>query len=236
LRINPNKLVNMLNQVSIGGLIDPVKLTFGENNVQISQLDATRTLGIIAKIAKTQFGNYQSIGSVLINSEITKRLEKFFKSDETIDLTLSPQMLRASGSMETFEADLPSEEISELQTETINAEVGILLAKPEIRAAFYIDPNEIKTDYGERSKFVFSEKGLVMKIHENVFRYDRRIRALKHDVRDSGEVLLDTKILDKVRTLCKGPMWIVFSEGPVEICYKEVGFQATYIISPLMEE
>lgn len=236
MKVDPNKFVNLLNQVSIGGLIDPVKLTFGENNVQVSQLDATRTLGIMAKIAKTQFGDYQAIGSVLINSEITKRFEKFFKSDETIDLTLNPQMLRANGSRETFEADLPSEDVPELQTETTNTEIGVLLAKPAVRAAFYIDPNEIKTDYGDRSKFVYSENGLVMKIHEDVFRYDRRIRALKHNVQDSGEVLLDTKILDKVRTLCKGPMWIVFSEGPVEICYKEVGFQATYIISPLMEE
>ncbi|MEM4534986.1 MAG: hypothetical protein QW764_02960 [Desulfurococcaceae archaeon] len=235
MKISPNKLVAILDQISMGGLIDPVRIVFDENEASVSQLDLTRTLGIIAKIGKVQFKDYQPVGPVTFNSEIIKRLSKFFQTDEVVELAFNADKVKVTGSVETFEANLPTETVPELKTEINETEYGSLLAKAGIRSAFFIDMSEIKSDYGDRRKLVYSSNGLQMQIHEDVFRYERQIRALKKNVIKEGEVVLDAKILNEVCSLCKGPAWVVFSEGPVEICYKEVGLQVTYIISPLTE-
>jgi len=219
----------------MGGLIDPIKLSFEDDGVKVSQLDVTRTLGVMAKIDKSLIKDYQPLGSVILNSEIIKRLDKFFKTDETINLTLTPTNLKAEGSVETFEADLPVEEVPDLKTEVNETEYGVLLTKPGVKAAFFIDMNEVKSDFGEKRKLIYSANGLSMKIHEDVFRYDKQVRYLKKNVTDSGEVTLDAKILNEICGLCKGPAWLVFTNGPVEVCYKEVGFSVTYIIAPQSE-
>jgi len=235
MKIPPNKLTTLLDQVSMGGLVDPVKLTFTDDGIKVSQLDITRTLGVIAKIDKVQFKEYQPIGDILINADIIKRLNKFFKTDDSIELTVASDTLKAIGSIETFEADLPSEEVPELKTETKETDYGVVLGKPQILAAFYLDMNEVKSDYGERRTLIFNQNGLSMKIQEDVFRYDKRIRVMKKNVSQDGQVIVNADVLNEVCGLCKGPAWIIFTEGPIQICYKEVGFQATYIIAPMTE-
>lgn len=235
MKIGPNKLATIFDQITMGGLIDPVRLTFNDNEVSVSQLDVTRTLGVIAKIDKVQFKDYEKIGPVLINSEITKRFSKFFKTDELIDISLASATLKATGSIETFEADLPVEEVPALETELKETENGTILGKPKVLASFYLDMNEIKSDYGEQRKLIFNSNGLFMNIEEDVFRYNKSIRVMKKALSQDGKVIANASILNTICNLCKGPAWLIFTEGPMQICYKEVGFQATYIIAPTVE-
>lgn len=235
MKINPTKFLTLLDQLTAHYSIDPIQLTFSED-VNVNQMDATRTIGVYATIDKAMFSQYQPIGSVLFNVEMIKRLGKFFKGDENIDIILDSNKIKFQGSVETFEADLPNEPITPIKSEFVDSDYGRIVKKITPRNAYYIDPNELKTDYGEKMKLIYSPDSLIMKIHEDVFRYDKNLRTLKKSGNENGQVILNSDIINSLMSLFKGPIWVVFTDGPIEICYKEIGLNITYLIAPITTE
>jgi len=232
MKISPSKFERLIRLMSAGESIDPLLLSFTESGMQVNQGDQAAVLIVIGKVDPINFKDYESIGDVeIFSKETLSKLTKAFQGEDEVSLAKAENKIVLTGSYEELGLSLSTESV--LQTKNFKeSEYGTVLSKPEIYNAYLIDPSELKIGFGDLLKFKYNQKELAIEVSGENYSYQKNLKVMRSNGDKSGVVNMDVTSLDKILAQLKGTMWIIFTNEPLMLTYKEPGFSVSYAMAP----
>jgi DNA polymerase III sliding clamp (beta) subunit (PCNA family) len=235
--VTKSKLKKLLEFSSINEELDTIWWKYNQNGITQLQIDPAFTIMVLARIDKSYFTEFTAggEGEIKIPTSIYDVVDKYFKETTSIELSLDANNLYLKSKNETYKSSLLSVELPKPDVTIEEKDYGLVpTLKANVRGVYSIDSEEwsiksdkIKIDYGETLTLTVELEGGSYSRFAKIFE--------KRDITGSGSVLLDGKMFKNVIDLFEGPLYIIFTDGPVILSQKTSEYQISYVLAPLTE-
>jgi DNA polymerase III sliding clamp (beta) subunit (PCNA family) len=236
--VSKSKLKKLLEFSSINKELDTIWWKYDSNGIAQIQVDSAFTIMVLSKINKSYFTEYTADGEgeIKIPTYIYDVVDKYFKEVTSIEFSVEGNNLYLKSKNENYKSSLLSVELPKPDIKIEEKDYGLIpTLKAKVNGVYGIDSEEwsiksdkVKIEYGETLKLTVELEG-----GSSYTRYTKIFD--KHDITGSGDVLLNGEMFKNIVDLFEGPLYIIFTEGPVILSQKTSEYSISYVLAPLTE-
>jgi len=239
MKVEPVKFERLLNMLLLpkagNPFINPAIVDFTEEGLKVRITDTGIVVGVIADFKKEYFREYEAIGKVRLTNSMLTTLKNAFKVDEVIDVDFG-ETVRFKGKIEEYTEQASKSECEQIEEGKLKFIGGTaFLASSPPEKVYYLDATMLKGFSNEEVYFNYGEN-LEAIVKTEISKYRKTLAFEKQKGEGTGRTIIHIDYLDRVMSNLDGPVWLMFTKGPIVIAQKTKEFNISYIIAPKIVE